>query len=115
MDPVAWAQQNGIVLGNSATEFDPYGEVTREQLATILHRYSAQKGYDIFILSGITEIYPDFNKVDDWAVDALDWAITFGLITGSAEGNEILLDPTGDATRAQVATILMRFCMMFTM
>lgn len=113
-DPVAWAQSNGIVLGNSAAEFDPYGEITREQLATILHRYSAKKGYytDFY---GIIEDYPDFENVDDWAVNALDWAVTYGLITGSAEGDEVVLDPLGDATRAQVATILMRFCRSFVM
>ncbi len=109
MDPVAWAYENQIVNGMNPTSFAPNGQITREQLATILHRYSDYKGYDVAGRE-FTDSYPDVGKVSSWAKDALSWANAVGLVTGNNIGGVAHLDPQGKATRAQVATILMRFC-----
>ncbi len=103
---VAWAADTGIVKGYSETAFGPEDTVTREQMATILHRYMASKdaadaeGAD---LSG----YTDAAAVSEWAEEAFGWACATGLITGTGSTT---LSPGGTATRAQIATILMRFC-----
>ena len=107
---VAWAYKNNIVNGTGPNTFDPYGEITREQLATILHRYSEYKKYEVSLNEDIDMNFPDLNKTNSWAEAAIAWAVSEGLITGSNEGGIILLKPDGDATRAQVATILTRFC-----
>lgn len=109
MAPVAWAYENQIVNGMNPTSFAPNGQITREQLATILHRYSDYKGYDV-AGKEFTVSYPDVGKVSSWAKDALAWANAVGLVTGNNIGGVAHLDPQGKATRAQVATILMRFC-----
>ena len=112
-DAVLWAYENGIVTGTSATTFAPDGAVTREQMATFLYRFAKYMGYDVTRTNDITT-FPDADKVGSWAYDALAWANAEGLITG-AKGNDGVtrLDPQGNATREQVATILMRFCKAF--
>ena len=107
-DAVAWAAENGIVNGVGNGKFDPNGKVTREQLAAILFRYSESKGYDTSV-SGALGGYPDASKVSSWAKDAYSWAVGAGLIGGNVINGKTLLDPQGNATRAQVAIILMRF------
>ena len=106
--PVAWAAENGIVGGVGNGKFDPNGVVTREQIATILYRYSVYKGYDVSKRAEYGA-FPDAGKVDSWAADAMKWAIAEQYIGGSAVGNATCLLPRDGATRAQVATILMRF------
>ena len=101
---VAWAAENGIVNGVGDGRFDPNGNVTREQMAAILYRYAEKKGIDMS-KHGDLSGFPDRGKVSAWAADAIAWAVGTGLITGS-DGK---LVPQGNATRAQVATILMRF------
>ncbi|MBQ8696501.1 MAG: S-layer homology domain-containing protein, partial [Clostridia bacterium] len=108
MDAVAWAYDSKVVNGMNPTTFAPNGEVTREQLATILYRYSEYKGYDISATADIS-VFPDCAKVSSWANEALIWANAEGLINGTNVGGQAVLDPQGKATRAQVATILMRF------
>jgi len=103
-DAVAWAASKGIVTGVGNGRFDPDGKITREQLAAILYRYSKNKGYDTSKQSDFAG-FPDKGKISDWAKEAYGWAVGVGLITG----NDGKLDPQGNATRAQVATILMRF------
>jgi len=111
-DAVAWAYENEIVTGTSATTFDPNGSITREQLAAILYRYSEYKKYDI-TKSESLDSFPDVKKVHSWAKDAMAWSYAEELITGKNDGGSVLLDPRGNATRAQVATILQRFCEKF--
>ncbi len=111
-DAVAWAYENAIVTGTGATTFDPNGSITREQLAAILYRYSEYKKYDI-TKSESLDSFPDVKKVHSWAKDAMAWSYAEELITGKNEGGAVLLDPRGNATRAQVATILQRFCEKF--
>jgi len=104
-DAVAWASANGIVNGVSATEFDPDAPITREQMAAMLYRYAGFKGLDVSV-DGDLNAYADAEDVSDYAKDAMAWAVSNGFIQGM---NETTLAPQGTATRAQVATILMRF------
>ena len=94
-----WAMDNGISDGTNMV-----GEVTREQLAAILYRYAKQKGYDVSKSAALTA-FSDADKVSGYAAEAMQWAVAEGLLQGS-NGK---LNPQGSATRAQVATILMRF------
>lgn len=94
-----WAMDNGISDGTNMP-----GVITREQLATILYRYAKQKGYDVSKSAALTA-FADADKVSGYASEAMQWAVAEGLLQGS-NGK---LDPQGSATRAQVATILMRF------
>lgn len=105
-DAVAWASANDIVNGYGNGNFGPEDPITREQMATILYRYVEHKGYDTAI-AGSLSIFSDASKVSSFAVEGMTWAVGSGLINGI--GNN-LLDPQGSATRAQMATILMRFC-----
>ena len=104
IDAVAWAAANGIVGGVGNNKFDPDGNITREQMATILYRYAKKKGIDTG-KRGDLSAFPDGGKVESWAKDALQWTVAEKIIGGS----EGYLLPQGNATRAQVATILMRY------
>lgn len=105
---VAWAAHNGIVGGVGNNKFDPNGNITREQMAAILYRYANSNGIDTSARADLSS-FPDGGKVSRWASDALSWANAAGLITGTKINGTSYLDPQGEATRAQVATILMRF------
>ncbi|MBQ6678112.1 MAG: S-layer homology domain-containing protein [Clostridia bacterium] len=107
-DAVSWAYDNEIVKGMSATTFEPNNPLTREQIAAIICRYSSFKGNDVSKTTDITK-YPDYKTVSDWAVTNMKWAVAEGLITGSREGGKDYLAPQANATRAQVAAILMRY------
>ena len=104
-DAVAWAAENGIVNGVSDTEFAPGDDITREQLVTVLYRYAESKGYDVSASADLSG-YPDAGQVQDYAQPAMAWAVAEGIV----EGVDGTLNPAGNATRAQIATILMRFC-----
>ena len=104
---VAWAAANDIVNGTSATTFAPNSPITREQMATMLYRFAQYKGMDAVTLQEHLTGYPDGDQVSDYAIPAMNWAVGQGLIAGMENGT---LVPQGSATRAQVATILMRFC-----
>lgn len=103
---VAWANANGIVSGYGSGKFGPNDKVTREQLAAILYRYAQYKKYDV---SGAKSLdgYTDAQSVSSYAVPALQWANAAGVVTGKSGSK---LDPKGNATRAEVAAMLMRFC-----
>ena len=104
-DAVAWAAENGIVNGTTDATFAPGEDITRGQLVTVLYRYAESKGYDVSASADLSG-YPDAGQVQDYAQPAMAWAVAEGIVEG-VDGN---LNPTGDATRAQIATILMRFC-----
>lgn len=108
MDAVIWAAENGIVNGMDGNLFCPDNEITREQIATIFYRYASFKGYDTSA-NGSLKPYPDEKLVGEWAYDALTWATGAGLINGNGRAGISYLDPQASATRAQTATILMRF------
>lgn len=103
---VNWAAANGVVSGVSETGFGPNNALTREQLALILYRFAQYKGYDVTGTSDLAA-YADGSSVSGWAAEAMGWAVDAGLISGVG-GNQIA--PTGTASRAQVAQILMNFC-----
>ena len=105
---VKWASHNQIVNGVGGGRFDPDGELTREQLATIFYRYAVSKGYSVEESTNLSS-FPDAAKVGSWAADALSWAVAMRIVGGSAENGVNYLNPQGKATRAQVATILVRF------
>lgn len=108
-DAVSWASANQIVTGygeHRAGQFGPEDPITRQQMAAILMRYAKYKGYDISA-KGQLSSFADQADIESYAVEAMQWANGAGLITGVTETT---LVPTGNANRAQAATILMRFC-----
>ena len=106
-DAVAWASGNGIVTG-TGSGFEPDGQITREQLATILYRYADFLGLDTSAAGALSQ-FSDGDKVSAWAEEAMQWAVGSGLLTGKGNGT---VDPTGNATRAEVAAILQRMVAM---
>lgn len=102
---IAWASANGIVEGLSGNRFAPNAPITREQLAAILFRYAKACGYDVSARAELTA-YADAAQVSTWAGDAMRWAVASGLISGRSGAQ---LAPKGEATRAEVAVILMNF------
>lgn len=106
---ILWAKLTGIVNGTSATTFDPSGQITREQLAAILYRYTAKYAPDATGNAASLAAYPDAGSVSAYARDAMAWAVGNGLIKGLPHGKTDYLEPGGSTTRAQVATILMRY------
>ncbi len=107
-EPIKWASQNGIVNGIDKENFAPDAEITREQFATILYRYATSKGIDVKAREQSFSFanYVDKDKISEYAVLALAWANENGLIKGVTTTT---LEPQGKATRAQAATIFMRF------
>lgn len=101
-DAVAWAAANKIVNGYDETTFGPMNAVTREQMAAILFRYEQYKGLENVTLEENLNRFPDQDKISAYAIPALQWAVGQKIINGNADGT---LDPTGTATRAQVAQI----------
>lgn len=107
-DAVAWANENGVVSGISDTEFSPYAEITREQMAAMLYNYAK------FIGSAAAEStdmmrYTDFDDVSDYAREAVVYAVACGIITGKTQET---INPKDNATRAETAMIIMRFAEM---
>ena len=105
-DAVAWAAQNGIVNGVSDTQFAPGDDITREQLAVILYRYATYQGYDVSQRAGLSG-FVDAGTISTYAQEALSWASAQGLVLGFEDDS---LRPQGNASRAQIAAVLMRFC-----
>ena len=111
-DAILWAYQTGVTSGTSDTTFGPYDPVTRAQVATFLMKY-AKTVCNIKPTWTPADLskYPDVNKVPGWALGAMQDAVALKLINGSkASDGTVYLDPNGNATREQVATILMQFC-----
>lgn len=107
-DAVAWAAKSGIVNGVGSGRFDPDGSVTREQIAVILFRRAGSEGRSTEQRSSL-DAFADSSNVSSYAVDALQWAVAEGVMTGSSDGGKLYLNPQGKATRAEVATLLMRY------
>ena len=104
-DAVAWADGNGIVLGYGDGKFGPEDTITREQLAAILWRYAQYKGKDVGA-GGTLERFTDAAAVSGYAQEAMRWATGQGILSGKGDG---ILDPMGQATRAETAAMLMRY------
>ncbi len=104
-DAVIWADANGIIEGYGNGTFLPLQAISREQIATIIYRYAVSKG-----MAGVTTEenlagFSDAGTVSQWAVQAMNWAVGQGVI----QGNNSQLRPQGDATRAEVAQILLNY------
>jgi hypothetical protein len=106
-DAVAWASANSIVNGVSKEEpvFDPSGKISREQIATMLQRYANYLSLKKY--SRELKEFSDKDQVSDWAGEGLEWAVGAGIIKGMGTIPESI-NPKGDATRAQVVTMLTR-------
>ncbi len=102
---VLWSAENGIVLGIGEGLFDPEAGITREDLAVMLYRYAGYKGCDVSQTANLSE-FVDGDRVSDWALEGVRWAVGAGLLQGKGEK---VLDPQGPALRSEVAAILMRF------
>nr|MCR4771267.1 S-layer homology domain-containing protein [Oscillospiraceae bacterium] len=109
-EAVAWAAENGIVKGISSDSFGTNDNVTREQIATMLYRYAGYIGMDVSAEGDLTG-YPDGAEISSWARDAMSWAVGAGLFKGDDTG---ALRPGDDASRAEVAELIMRMVALMT-
>ena len=100
-DARVWAMANGVSDGTNMDK-----PITREQLATMLYRYAELTGKDVSKSTSL-DSFKDGSKVSGYAVEALKWAAAEGIVTGKTGG---VIDPQAGATRAETATMLMRFC-----
>ena len=111
-DAVCWAYANGVATGNNG-KFDPTGKLTRQQMAAFFFRYADVMGMDTTARGDYSSMV-NADKVSGYAAEPMAWAVGEGLISGSdVTVNGVAakdLNPRGNTTRAQVATILMRFC-----
>ena len=102
---IAWAAENKVVNGIGDNKFAPNSNITREQIALIMYNYSKLHSLDTTETKSV-EMFKDATYVSEWAKDAVEWAVGAGLLSGKGDG---VLDPKGNATRAEIATILMRY------
>ena len=105
-DAIAWAVNNGVVNGFEDGTFRPDENMTREQMAAILQNFAYQMGLDVSA-SGDLSNFTDIPEGEHWSRDALAWAYAEGLLAGTSDST---MDPAGQASRAQIAVIMMRFC-----
>ncbi len=110
-EAIRWAASEKIVEGYGNGQFGTNDAITREQMVTIMFRYARYKGYDVSVGENTNILsYDDAFDVAEWAIPAMQWACGSGMIQGIADGNQMNLAPQGNATRAQAAAILQRFC-----
>ena len=105
-DAVAWAAESGVVKGITQTEFAPDAPMTREQLAAILYRCAQAKGQGFTGMWYFPLDFKDAAEVSDWADEAMHWMVMKGIIKGRTETT---LNPKNQSSRAEIATILMRY------
>lgn len=105
---VAWAAENGIVEGFEDGTFRPTEDVTREQMVTMFYRYAVYSGVDVSLQADLS-VYPDVQQVQSYASNAFGWATATGLVEGTTSDSGLILDPQGTSTRAQAATVIMRY------
>ena len=107
---VIWAAENKIVAGIGDGKFDPDGDATREQVATILYEYATFKGCDMNVYGDLST-FADMGSVSNFAKEPMTWAVAVSLISGVAVGREALLDPQGVTTREQFAMMMAEYMM----
>ena len=107
---VIWAAQNEIVAGIGDGKFDPDGDATREQVATILHDYAVFKGCDVNVYADLS-VFPDADQISDFAQEPMVWAVAESLISGAVVNGQTVLDPQGVTTREQFAMIMAEYVM----
>lgn len=106
---VAWATSKGITKGTSSRTFSPEQKLTREETAVFLYRYAFLIGGMNTSRRGDLSVYSDADSISSFAEDAMSWAVALGILVGSNTANGAMLLPKATATRAEIATILMRF------
>lgn len=110
-EAIRWAASEKIVEGYGNGKFGTNDAITREQFVTIMFRYAKYKGYDVSVGENTNILsYDDAFDVASWAIPAMQWACGESMIQGIADGSKMNLAPQGNATRAQAAAILQRFC-----
>lgn len=102
---ILWASQNGLIVGTGGNRFEPNADITREQLIVMMYNYAEYKGFDLSASDDLSR-FVDVNQISPYALNASNWAVGSGLVSGKGRG---VLDPRGKATRAEVATMLMNF------
>ena len=108
-EAIRWATSEGIVGGYGGGVFGPDDPITREQLSAMLWRFAQHAGYDVGVGEDTNILsYTDAFDVAEYAIPAMQWACGAGVINGTGDGST--LSPQGEATRAQAAVMLMRFC-----
>lgn len=105
-EAVNWASESGVGSGYGGGLFGPNDPITREQMASFLYRYAELEGYDVSA-TGTLDDFADASSVSNWAEEVMSWAVGANLLAGR-ENNQ--LAPQGLTTRAEAATILMRYC-----
>ena len=107
-EAISWAHKNGVVNGVTDDKFAPDRAITRQEFITMLYRYAKEAGLEM--AEGITlDDFTDADKVSGYAEDAVSWAAAVGLLKGSKSGNDLLIAPEAEATRAEAATLMVRF------
>ncbi|MBR6808022.1 MAG: S-layer homology domain-containing protein [Clostridia bacterium] len=106
---VEWAYESGVVKGSSDTTFNPDGNITRQEIVTMLYRFARYKKLDTAD-KGKTDSFSDKADVAPWASEAVVWALGAGLLNGRNESGKVLLAPLGNTQRCEMATIFQRFC-----
>ena len=107
-EAVRWANAEGIMSGYGYNKFGPNDDMTREQLVTIMYRYAQMKKVDVSIGEDTNILsYDDAFDVSEWAVPAMQWAVGAGIVNGTSAST---LSPKNNASRAEIATIVMRYC-----
>ncbi|MBU5433018.1 S-layer homology domain-containing protein [Intestinimonas sp. MSJ-38] len=110
-EAIRWAASEGVAAGYGNGKFGPDDAMTREQMVTILWRYAQYKGYDVSVGEDTNILsYDDATTVAQYAIPAMQWACGSGMVAGKTQGSGMILDPKGSTTRAQMATMMMRFC-----
>ena len=107
---VSWAYQEDVVRGvGDGSQFQPEGILSREQLATILYRYNLRSSQPLAASDSLTD-FPDADTIGSYALQGMQWAVGAGLLNGALVNGTAYLQPKAQASRAQVAAILMRYC-----
>lgn len=107
-EAVRWATAQGIMAGYGHNKFGPNDDMTREQLVTIMYRYAQLKKVDVSIGEDTNILsYDDAQTVSEWAIPAMQWAVGAGIVNGTSTST---LSPKNNASRAEIATIVMRYC-----
>ena len=110
-EAIRWAASEGVAAGYGNGKFGPDDAMTREQMVTILWRYAQYKGCDVSVGEDTNILsYDDATTVAQYAIPAMQWACGSGMVAGKTQGSGMILDPKGSTTRAQMATMMMRFC-----
>ena len=104
--PILWAYENKITAGVDAKLFGTNNKITREQLATMLYKYANYKEYTTTVDTKALENFPDTKEVSDWAEEAMQWAVTNKVMQGKKASKGNILDPKGEATRAECAQMI---------